>query len=323
MGIGSFDKKENIIGKIKRMSVSGGGEKDFEVLAIPQNQLYIAVFKNHVDEARRILESGCDISKTVDGDLLCEGFLGIATIDGHIEMVELLLDFGLSPDSPWPMADGTTSTPLGLATAFGSSDIATLLLERGANADIQCGLEKNPPLDLAVEKGNVEFLKMLLEHGANTEIENKKLYTPLKTAIYLHKPECLKVLLEYGAKMDGDMNMCPMFVSIAKGFKDCVEILLDHGFDIHKKCRFYKKTPIMLAVEMEKADIIEFLISRGADITEKTPNGKTLLELAKKTGKMDVVNALSTVSADSTVSEKKKNKEKNDSHKDCECCIIS
>ena len=60
--------------------------------------------------------------------------------------------------------------PLHHAAKSGRCDIGRLLLEAGANPNIQ-NFHKETPLHIAVREGHLEFVKLLLEHSADLSIK--------------------------------------------------------------------------------------------------------------------------------------------------------
>ncbi|KAJ5170378.1 uncharacterized protein N7500_003161 [Penicillium coprophilum] len=76
----------------------------------------------------------------------------------------------------------------------------------------------------------------------------------------------------------------------------CVEILLEHGFDIDS-LGINGRTALMAAA-VDSSDVIRTLLDRGADLSIYAPDGKTALEIAAHLGKPK---ALTTLLIASTV----------------------
>jgi ankyrin repeat protein len=77
-----------------------------------------------------------------------------------------------------------------------------LLLEAGANPNLQEKYAGNTPLHIAADKGNFELCKMLLEFNANPNVQDERFgCTPLHLAVSKGKFKICRMLLDYGADM--------------------------------------------------------------------------------------------------------------------------
>ncbi|KAI9428425.1 ankyrin repeat-containing domain protein, partial [Lactarius indigo] len=98
-----------------------------------------------------------------------------ASVDGHRDVVESLLDHGADVD----LQDDYYDTPLTLAAYYGEIDIVRVLLEH--NADVHCqGNSGRTPLHDAIQgASNVSrgdyprIVKLTLEHGADVGAKDK------------------------------------------------------------------------------------------------------------------------------------------------------
>jgi len=86
--------------------------------------------------------------------------LRLAVAAGHVDVVELLLEYRADPNGCGP--DGVT--PLHVAAREGSTDAASLLLRRGANADAR-DAEGRTPLDYATAAGQRVVAELLRSHA--------------------------------------------------------------------------------------------------------------------------------------------------------------
>ncbi len=122
---------------------------------------------------------------------------------GSIAEVRRLLDAGAPIDAKQERSGWTA---LIAAIRAGKTDVATLLLERGANPNA-AGLTGYTPLMAATQQGNVALLRILLLRGANPNQATPKGLTPLMlaaghpggTQTEKNDLECVKILLRGGA----------------------------------------------------------------------------------------------------------------------------
>ena len=125
--------------------------------------------------------------------------LKCAARHGDLEMVQVLLDYGVDVDSCGD-GDSSSTTPLYTASWGGDPRAVRLLLDHGADLNIQLQDEKTTPLHAALEHGRVAVARVLIEYGASTEVKDGTGKTPLECASGEHRDEIIKLLLEHRTK---------------------------------------------------------------------------------------------------------------------------
>lgn len=148
---------------------------------------------------------------------------------GETELVQKLLPE--NPDGAQALApDGFTV--LGLATYFGRTETAKLLLEAGAQPDTSSANQfKVWPIHSASAHRDpavsLELVKLLLEWKANPNVTQAGGWTPLHQAAAHGREESAKVLLDHGASLTikSDDGRTPLEIARAKGH-DSLESLL-------------------------------------------------------------------------------------------------
>lgn len=152
------------------------------------------------------------------------------------ELINLLLDYGARIDSLNAYGD----TPLHTAVFNNSQEMALTLLIRNANPNA-ANSKGETPLLLASKnkKDNPELLILLLDHGANMNVQD--IYgdnflhkiafqgTVLSLKLLLGNPSTLNLI---NAKNKGQENT-PLHIAIEKGHKDLIQLLVSNGADIH------------------------------------------------------------------------------------------
>jgi len=142
------------------------------------------------------------------------------------------------------------------------------LLDHKADPNRQCLIDFTP-LSLAVESAPLSVIRLILSRGG--DIRKGQL---LHHAIERQSEtiEVLKLLIEEGAPVNA--TMYEDYPSLALFF------FMGIGTPLHKAC------------ELDKADVIRYLISQGADQSIKDSNGRTPLECAQISNRWEVIEAL-------------------------------
>ena len=83
--------------------------------------------------------------------------LHLASLHGHLDIVQFLLDNGADPDK----LDDWQCTPLHNAAGAGHADIVSELCEAGAKLDVRSSNKGKTPMDIARDKGKFEVIPIL------------------------------------------------------------------------------------------------------------------------------------------------------------------
>jgi uncharacterized lipoprotein YbaY len=164
---------------------------------------------------------------------------------GNIAEVRRLLDNGTPVDG---RQSGTGWTPLITAIRAGHTEVASLLLDRGANPNT-AGVTGYTPLMAATQARNARAIQLLLLRGANPNKGTPKGLTPLMLA----------------ASNKGDSQ------AQAKNL-ECVKMLLRGGADPDRK-HASGATALALAVERGNPAVAEYLRRVGAGGVPSAPRG--------------------------------------------------
>ena len=172
------------------------------------------------------------------------------------------------------------------------SEIATLLLDRGADPDIQNDAGKTA-LMIASSRLNDHMVKLLLDRGADPNIQDRNentalIYTIEKERTKNDSSYIVELLLDHGADPNIQGREKTALI-MAASINDCdhiVELLLENGADPNIQLKSYGDTALISAVTVKgNAKTIELLLENGADITLKNNDGNDAIMMALDYGK--------------------------------------
>jgi ankyrin repeat protein len=291
--------------------------------------------------ARYLVEAGAD-PNLEDPDRLTP--LNMALLNLHFEVAAYLIQAGADVDkwdlygrSPVYMAADVSTLPVkgnGAMAVIPSEDsvtaldVARMLLEKGANPNIQ--LKRRPPyrdvpqdrggdtilaqgatpLLRAARAGDAAFAELLLKHGALVDLPSKEGVTPLMAAAGV----------EFGTRVTRGRNRT------TEGVLATMRVLLDGGANINARSLAEPRpvvpdgtsaaaeyglrlrgrpsqVPSALAVPDQSAlhgaaergynEIVKFLVENGADMQATDSIGRTPIDLARGVGVRGVRQATS------------------------------
>jgi ankyrin repeat protein len=168
--------------------------RDHEDPSLPY-LLGLAVERNDLAEVKSLLEQGAD----PNGDALTPAHvvLSHAAHLGYLEMVELLLAAGASPNRVAPLLE----VPLCVAAESGYADICAALLRRGADVNGRDN-DESTALHRAASRGRIDICKSLIAAGADVSLVDGFNHTPLHDAALVRKSHAIELcdlLLAAGA----------------------------------------------------------------------------------------------------------------------------
>ena len=149
-----------------------------------------------------------------------------------------------------------------------------------------------------IEEDYIRIINTLVNAGAEIDAREKEWgFTPLMYAAkngYIQRAEAL---IELGADVNAKspvggttaLNIAAMNCSVSFN-----KMLIEYGADVNAKTD-YNRTPIYNAIA--KPDLIRLFIESGADLNIKDNEGETVLMMAKRIGKDEVVEMLKKAGA--------------------------
>jgi ankyrin repeat protein/preprotein translocase subunit SecA len=277
--------------------------------------LHLAVQQNHIDTVNLLLVRGAD-RKAKDND----GFtpLHYAVLPGYIDILEVLLDH--APNIENQDIDGFTL--LHLAAQQGHKAIVELLLKKGAAIEAKDAAGCTP-LHCAAQQGYTATVELLLTKGANKEAIDHLGFTPLHWAVQQRHPIIVELLLIRGtdATIKDIRGKTPRTLIIAQSnplgdparhvvlqeVKAMAQLkrhwpllyyLAGKGAQYINERDSQGNTALHCATNLNKPDIVQWLLDHGADIAAIDADNWTPLHLAAVEGYAAIVKILLEHGAD-------------------------
>eukprot|EP00050_Salpingoeca_kvevrii_P000859 m.157568 g.157568 ORF g.157568 m.157568 type:complete len:409 (-) comp10232_c0_seq2:127-1353(-) len=234
-------------------------------LAARFNRLEIMKMLLDNKEHRALIEEKCKIRAATP--------LQVAVVNGHKEMVQLLLDRGADPEC----VNYRGFSLLHSAAFMGHTDMVKLLLQRKAKINMRSCRLGYTPLHSSVYKQRVGTAKFLLANGAEVNTQSLQLaHSPLQTAAYFDDVELIDVLLEHGANIGAQDQRGDSPLHTAAWFQRtaAVKLLLARGANPNMRNKS-GATPLLRTVSYTKVATARALLEFGVDSSVKDTSGKS------------------------------------------------
>ncbi len=146
-----------------------------------------------------------------------------------IQKVRYLIAINADVNAKDPYA---SMTPLMMAAYDGYTEIAKLLIEKGAEVNAKGGVDMDmTPLIYAASQDRIDMVKLLIENGANVNVKTKYGWTPLFFAASRGKVDVAKLLIDKGADVNVKLPTGETALSEAEkaGKSDIIKLLRQAG----------------------------------------------------------------------------------------------
>ena len=273
-----------------------------------------AVAGRHAHIVRFLLEHGADPNAK---EPICQGgpSLRIATENGDIEIVRMLLDSGAEP-THWVDSSGDA---MFAALKFGHPEILQMLYAYGGTMELQV-YAAHHRIDVIAEilrldpskanevfpygwedNGNEELaydiMRLAIRYGARFEEASgwNLRWTVLKY------PKVFQLLQQHGA--NPDVPLIGMAGDMQRRYKTAEERLKAMKFLIEEcganvNCRDEEGfTPLALAAREGYADVVDLLLAYGAQVTTDAPEWAQPMFLAEQRGHAEIAERLRSAAA--------------------------
>ncbi|KAK3607466.1 hypothetical protein CHS0354_015615 [Potamilus streckersoni] len=247
-------------------------------------ELQLAIQEGNHKMAEQLLNIGLDLNTAITEQTP----LTVAAIVGDIEMVKLLLKHGANP----LVKDNQGQTAFHVASRFGHIPVLEVLFSHGVDVDIP-NIQCETGLVCAAAHGKFETVLFLLSKGANPNKPNHSGIFPIHYAAGSGNDIVTSSIIENG----GDIHVLdalgntPLHVAASRGqmytanninlpylYKS--EVLMH--FDAIKLMASPPSTSYFRENVVKHLDVIEILISAGADKASLTNDMLTPFKVAEK-----------------------------------------
>ncbi|CAE7376770.1 unnamed protein product [Symbiodinium sp. CCMP2456] len=192
---------------------------------------------------------------------------------GHLAEVESLLQLPMDPDLRY-----FSATPLMRASENDHANVARLLLEAGAQTDLQRHNAGETALMDAAREGHSQVVQLLLEAGAQKDLRDFESSTALMYAAFNGRDEVVRLLLEAGSEKDvrDEDGRTALMDAASRGYVAIVQILLEAG--AMKDARDNTGgTALMSSAFNGHSPVVRLLLEAGAEKDAHDDFGKTAL----------------------------------------------
>ena len=236
--------------------------------------LHWAVHRENVETSDLLIESGADVNAADDHGVTP---LALACLNGSSVMVERLLRAGADAVS----ARSTGETVLMTAARVGNINVVRQLLTAGADPVASESSRGQTALMWAVAENHTAVARLILETAGGATTRSLNGFSPLLFAAQQGNVDIALMLLAAGADVNesapdgigGDTNTQVIFregtdasalmVAIDSGHSEMARFLIERGADVNPSGA--GRTPLHSAVQQQLSDVVQALLSSGAD----------------------------------------------------------
>ncbi|XP_072933067.1 transient receptor potential channel pyrexia-like [Epargyreus clarus] len=267
--------------------LSMGADVDY----IPKyfSPLHCAAFGNSLECAEILIASGASLHAVVQRAGCEDNLVHCAVRNDALECMELFINKGVDP--AYITSGGLNA--LHLAAELSAVRCLGYLLKEtkiSVNGGTKQRDKECTALHLAATRGYAECVELLLAEGAKANTKNYRGFTALHLAARCSSIETVEVLLRDGnadPNAEDSDKRTPLHAAVCRSEQavDIIDMMVSWGAQVNKKDE-YGYSPLHLAAMDGLTQCVETLIFLGADVTSKSKKGHTALSvIVRKTPK--------------------------------------
>jgi ankyrin repeat protein len=215
-----------------------------------------------------------------------------AVIDNQLAVVTWLLDQGADVNLAALPGGLERRTPLMLALGQEQTQMARLLIERGASLKAVDAFPGNTPLMHAIKAEQWELMPLMIP-GSDLNIRNRLGNTPLFLAVAQGNLEVVQQLIRQGAHWQtrNDTQETLLMWAAADGHLELAQWLQQRGLGINDRDKA-GDTALGKAAWRDRTELVAWLLTQGANPSLADQEGYTPLMGAAEQGHQEVVTLL-------------------------------
>jgi uncharacterized protein len=171
------------------------------------------------------------------------------------------------------MTTGRKISITAILIAAGLVVVALVRLRRDEKAGELIGMAE--PLNTAIYAGDIKTIQTLIaEDKRIIRAIGVKSSTPLNAAVNVGRMDIVELLVTNGAPINnGPDDVSALHCAVGGGNRAMIDYFLSRGANVNAKA-MGGVTPLHMAVNLGKSNVVALLVSKGADLNAKstTPN---------------------------------------------------
>jgi hypothetical protein len=170
-----------------------------------------------------------------------------------------------------------------LLAAVTSNDEAGLLEAIADGADVNFRRTKNTPILLALDRGNKECAKILMEHGADINLDNGFGWLPVHEICRHGWEDWIETLLKNPMASTDRRDRegaSPLLIALINGHEGVASRLVANGSNVNAQNE-QGVSPLMLAIERQSPGLVQQMMERRGDASLADSTGRSGFDRAE------------------------------------------